>query len=54
MNEPDWDIYKMAMERKTPPARWQDSKILSALVEHTKNRDKESRRMPELMPNPSA
>ena len=48
MDEPDWDIYYWATDKKAPPARWSDSRVLDQLKEHVKNEGKVVRRMPDL------
>ncbi|TFK49138.1 hypothetical protein OE88DRAFT_1663552 [Heliocybe sulcata] len=48
LNEPDWDIYYWSTEKRTPPPRWQNSRILEKLRKHAKNEGKEVRRMPDL------
>jgi len=48
LDEPDWDIYYWATEKKAPPERWAQSKILELLKEHAKNEGKVVRRMPDL------
>lgn len=48
LDEPDWDIYYWATERKPAPGKWKDSQILELLKEHVKNEDKVIFRMPDL------
>jgi succinate dehydrogenase assembly factor 2 len=48
MDEPDWDIYYWATNKKTPPASWADSPVLAKLQKHAKNEGRVVRRMPEL------
>jgi len=48
LDEPDWDIYYWATEKKPIPERWQDSAILESLKKHVINEAKELRRMPDL------
>ncbi|KAI9021645.1 Flavinator of succinate dehydrogenase-domain-containing protein [Phycomyces nitens] len=48
MDEPDWDIFYWATDKKTLPTRWQGSKVLDSLREHAKNEAKVVLRMPDL------
>ncbi|KAF9809150.1 hypothetical protein IEO21_07523 [Rhodonia placenta] len=48
MDEPDWDIYYWATNKRTPPERWASSPLLEKLRVHVKNEGKVVRRMPEL------
>ncbi|THH22540.1 hypothetical protein EUX98_g8153 [Antrodiella citrinella] len=48
MDEPDWDIYYWATEKKAPPERWARSGLLEKLKVHVKNEEKVVRRMPDL------
>ncbi|KZT71904.1 mitochondrial protein [Daedalea quercina L-15889] len=48
MDEPDWDIYYWATDKKVPPERWANSKILAKLRAHVRNEGKVVRRMPDL------
>ncbi|KAI0759806.1 Flavinator of succinate dehydrogenase-domain-containing protein [Irpex lacteus] len=48
MDEPDWDIYYWATEKRTPPERWANSKLLDKLRVHVKNEGRVVRRMPDL------
>ncbi|RDB30133.1 Succinate dehydrogenase assembly factor 2, mitochondrial [Hypsizygus marmoreus] len=48
LDEADWDIYYWATGKRTPPERWQDSKILSQLAVHARNEGKVVRKMPAL------
>lgn len=48
MDEPDWDIYYWATDKKAPPERWANSKILDKLRVHVRNEGKVVRRMPDL------
>ncbi|KAH9918109.1 DUF339-domain-containing protein [Amylocystis lapponica] len=48
MDEPDWDIYYWATEKKAPPERWADSEVLDRLRKHVRNEGKVVRRMPDL------
>ncbi|KAJ3483230.1 hypothetical protein NLI96_g6455 [Meripilus lineatus] len=49
MDEPDWDIYYWATEKKAPPPRWENSTLLDKLREHARNEGKVVRRMPDLL-----
>ncbi|KAI8075909.1 Flavinator of succinate dehydrogenase-domain-containing protein [Gilbertella persicaria] len=48
LDEPDWDIFYWATNKKPIPARWQESKVLAMIKEHAKNEDKKVLRMPDL------
>ena len=48
MDEPDWDIYYWATEKKAPPERWANSELLEKLKVHVRNEGKVVRRMPDL------
>ncbi|KAI0087386.1 DUF339-domain-containing protein [Irpex rosettiformis] len=48
MDEPDWDIYYWATNKRTPPERWANSKLLDKLRVHVKNEGRVVRRMPDL------
>ncbi|OCH86773.1 DUF339-domain-containing protein [Obba rivulosa] len=48
MDEPDWDIYYWATEKKTPPERWANSPLLEKLKVHVRNEGRVVRRMPDL------
>ncbi|KAI0701383.1 Flavinator of succinate dehydrogenase-domain-containing protein [Cytidiella melzeri] len=48
MDEPDWDIYYWATEKRAPPERWAHSRLLEKLRVHARNEGREVRRMPEL------
>ncbi|KAI7870046.1 Flavinator of succinate dehydrogenase-domain-containing protein, partial [Spinellus fusiger] len=48
MDEPDWDIFYWATEKKVLPERWVDSKVLAMLKAHAKNKNKVVLRMPDL------
>ncbi|CAL1699642.1 unnamed protein product [Somion occarium] len=48
MDEPDWDIYYWATEKKVPPERWQNSPLLEKLRAHVRNEGRVVRRMPDL------
>lgn len=48
MDEPDWDIYYWAIEKRAPPERWVNSPLLSKLRVHARNEGKVVRMMPEI------
>lgn len=48
MDEPDWDIYYWAIDKRPPPERWADSPLLEKLRVHARNEGKVVRRMPAL------
>ncbi|KDN42868.1 DUF339-domain-containing protein [Tilletiaria anomala UBC 951] len=53
LDEPDWDIFYWCTARKAPPPRWHDSfhtpgRLGHRLRVHTKNEEKQGRRMPKL------
>jgi succinate dehydrogenase assembly factor 2 len=48
LDEPDWEIYYWATQRKPAPEEWKDSRILGRLKEHVKNEGKVILRMPDL------
>jgi len=48
LDEPDWDIYYWATNKREPPERWAQSTLLKRLRTHTKNEEKQVRRMPDL------
>ncbi|KAI0346425.1 DUF339-domain-containing protein, partial [Trametopsis cervina] len=48
MDEPDWDIYYWATDKRTPPERWANSALIDKLRVHAKNEGKVIRRMPDL------
>ncbi|VDB95488.1 unnamed protein product [Peniophora sp. CBMAI 1063] len=48
LDEPDWDIYYWATNKRTPPERWQNSPILDKLRVHARNEGRAVRRMPDL------
>ena len=48
LDEPDWEIYYWATEKKPIPEEWKDSAILGLLTEHVKNEAKVILRMPDL------
>ncbi|KAI0788856.1 Flavinator of succinate dehydrogenase-domain-containing protein [Abortiporus biennis] len=48
MDEPDWDIYYWATEKKNPPERWANSTLLEQLKVHVRNEGRVVRRMPDL------
>jgi len=48
LDEPDWDIYYWATNKRTPPERWTNSSVLERLRVHAKNEGKVVRSMPAL------
>ena len=50
LDEPDWDIYYWATEKRPAPERWAESPLLAKLRIHARNEGKEIRRMPDLGP----
>ncbi|KAI7889785.1 Flavinator of succinate dehydrogenase-domain-containing protein [Mucor mucedo] len=48
LDEPDWDIFYWATDKKPVPPRWQNSKVLEMIKQHAKNEDKKVLRMPNL------
>ncbi|KZT01230.1 DUF339-domain-containing protein [Laetiporus sulphureus 93-53] len=48
MDEPDWDIYYWATDKRIPPERWTNSELLEKLRKHARNEGKAVRRMPDL------
>jgi len=48
LDEPDWEIYYWATQKKPVPEGWRDSAILGLLKEHVKNEGKVILRMPDL------
>ncbi|KAI0032881.1 Flavinator of succinate dehydrogenase-domain-containing protein, partial [Vararia minispora EC-137] len=48
LDEPDWDIYYWATDKRAPPERWAASPILAKLRQHARNEGKAVRRMPDL------
>ncbi|EJC97717.1 DUF339-domain-containing protein [Fomitiporia mediterranea MF3/22] len=48
LDEPDWDIYYWATEKRPAPERWANSPLLAKLRQHARNDGKEIRRMPNL------
>jgi succinate dehydrogenase assembly factor 2 len=48
LDEPDWDIFYWATNKKPIPERWQESKVLDMITRHAKNEDKKVLRMPNL------
>jgi len=48
LDEPDWDIYYWATDRRSPPTRWTNSPVLEKLRVHARNEGKAVRRMPDL------
>jgi len=48
LDEPDWDIYYWATNKRAPPERWANSPLLEKLRVHARNEGKVVRRMPAL------
>jgi len=48
LDEPDWDIYYWATNKRVPPERWADSRLLETLRVHARNEGKVVRKMPAL------
>lgn len=48
LDEPDWDIYYWAIEKKPPPERWANTELLKKLRVHARNEGKVVRMMPGL------
>ena len=48
LDEPDWEIYYWATERKPAPEEWKNSTILGMLKEHVRNDGRVILRMPDL------
>ncbi|QRW05479.1 succinate dehydrogenase assembly factor 2 [Ceratobasidium sp. AG-Ba] len=48
LDEPDWDIYYWAIDKRSPPQRWAGTSLLDKLRVHAKNEGKAVRRMPPL------
>ncbi|QRV76577.1 succinate dehydrogenase assembly factor 2 [Ceratobasidium sp. AG-Ba] len=48
LDEPDWDIYYWAINKRSPPQRWAGTSLLDKLRVHAKNEGKAVRRMPAL------
>lgn len=48
LDEPDWDIFYWATNKKPIPEEWKDSKVLEMIRQHAKNEDKKVLRMPDL------
>jgi len=48
LDEPDWDIYYWATNKRTVPERWANSSVLDRLRVHAKNEGKVVRSMPAL------
>ncbi|KAB5590788.1 Succinate dehydrogenase assembly factor 2 [Ceratobasidium theobromae] len=48
LDEPDWDIYYWAIDKRQPPKRWEGTELLEKLRLHAKNEGKVVRRMPAL------
>ncbi|CCO29367.1 Succinate dehydrogenase assembly factor 2, mitochondrial OS=Cryptococcus neoformans var, neoformans serotype D (strain JEC21 / ATCC MYA-565) GN=EMI5 PE=3 SV=1 [Rhizoctonia solani AG-1 IB] len=48
LDEPDWDIYYWATNKKQPPPKWEGTALLDKLRVHAKNEGKVVRSMPAL------
>ncbi|CAO3619308.1 unnamed protein product [Mucor hiemalis] len=48
LDEPDWDIFYWATNKKPVPEEWKNSKVLEMVRQHAKNEDKKVLRMPDL------
>ncbi|KAI9275381.1 Flavinator of succinate dehydrogenase-domain-containing protein [Sporodiniella umbellata] len=48
LDEPDWDIFYWATDKKPIPEHWQKSEIFQLIKQHAKNEDKKVLRMPDL------
>ncbi|KAJ8655659.1 hypothetical protein O0I10_008748 [Lichtheimia ornata] len=48
LDEPDWDIFYYATDKKTIPDRLQDNQVLKMIREHAKNESRIILRMPDL------
>ncbi|KAF9557641.1 DUF339-domain-containing protein [Agrocybe pediades] len=48
LDEPDWDIYYWATDKRTPPERWANSPLLEKIRVHARNEGKVVRKMPPL------
>lgn len=48
LDEPDWEIYYYATAKKQAPEKFRDTKLIQQLIQHVKNEEKETRRMPSL------
>ncbi|CCG84263.1 protein of unknown function [Taphrina deformans PYCC 5710] len=48
LDEPDWEIYYYATSKKQPPEKFRGSRLIEDLIQHVKNEEKETRRMPSL------
>ncbi|KAG8745717.1 succinate dehydrogenase assembly factor 2 [Ceratobasidium sp. 414] len=48
LDEPDWDIYYWAINKRQPPKRWEGATLLDKLRVHAKNEGKVVRSMPAL------
>ncbi|KAG9125097.1 succinate dehydrogenase assembly factor 2 [Ceratobasidium sp. 392] len=48
LDEPDWDIYYWAINKRQPPERWEGTALLDKLRVHAKNEGKAVRSMPAL------
>ncbi|KAG9104887.1 succinate dehydrogenase assembly factor 2 [Ceratobasidium sp. 370] len=48
LDEPDWDIYYWAINKRQPPERWEGTALLGKLRVHARNEGKVVRSMPAL------
>lgn len=48
LDQPDWDIYYYATEKKPVPEEFRDTPLMKRLIQHVKNEEKETRSMPSL------
>ncbi|KAG8707856.1 succinate dehydrogenase assembly factor 2 [Ceratobasidium sp. 428] len=48
LDEPDWDIYYWAINKRQPPKRWEGTALLDKLRVHARNEGKVVRSMPAL------
>ncbi|KAI9313701.1 Flavinator of succinate dehydrogenase-domain-containing protein [Dichotomocladium elegans] len=48
LDEPDWDIFYYATDKKKIPERLQDNEVLQMVREHAKNESRVILRMPDL------
>lgn len=48
LDEPDWEIYYYATAKKQAPQKFQGTRLLEQLIQHVKNEEKATRRMPSL------
>ncbi|GMK59020.1 hypothetical protein CspeluHIS016_0700350 [Cutaneotrichosporon spelunceum] len=48
LDEPDWDIYYWAIEKRPAPERWAETALLAKLRKHARNEGRVVRLMPNL------